>query len=463
MRVLKKSCPGPDEISYKVLSELPRSIKALVCLLISSSINNSYVPVNWKESQITMIPKQDKGRSKTENCRPICLRNCLAKVCETVVKNIVLEHCEGLNVFGETQSAHRKHRCTTDNLIKLTQHVSEAFQWSEMIGLFCLDVEKAFDTVWRLVLIHKLNSIELKIPIIKWINSFLSQRNVYVKIKSTVSASFCPRVDVPQGSVIAPILFLIYVSRLQKMKAQISQFADDFALYYRSRSTQLIQNNLQSSLSSLIDCCDHLKTKINPNKTQYMIFKNPSKKKSELNLKIKGVPVGKTQSLKFLGITLTLNIRRNDHCNSLKKRANSRLFQLWRLSNQNINEESLLLVYKSWIQPLFLYSNACRIDQSQALINKKQCVQNRVLRICLQKPRFYKVQKLHEEANMQTIREVQIKLANGYISRAIKHNTQSVVELIHKKRQCPLNKCKITLDHLQYKKNDKLVHYSHPA
>ena len=325
LRVSRKSCPGPDKISYKALSELPRSIKALACLLISSSINNSYVPVNWKESQITMIPKQDKDRSKAENYRPISLTNCLAKVCETVVKDIVLEHCESLNVFGETQSAYRKHRCTTDNLIKLTQHVSEAFQWSEMVGLVCLDVEKAFDAVWRLGLIHKLNSIELKILIIKWINSFLSQRNVYVKINTSVSASFCPTAGVPQGSVIAPILFLIYVSRLPKMKAQISQFADDFALYYRSRSTQLIQNNLQSSLNSLIGLLDHLKIKINPNKTQYMIFKNPSEKKSELNLKIKGVPVGKTQTLKFLGITLTPHLRWNDHCQSLIKRANSRL------------------------------------------------------------------------------------------------------------------------------------------
>ena len=361
LRVSRKSCPGPDKISYKELSGLPRSIKALACLLISSSINNSYVPVNWKESQITMIPKQDKDRSKAENYRPISPTNCLAKVSETVVKNIILDYCESLNIFGETQSAYRKHRCTTDNLTKLTQHVSEAFQWSEMVGLVCFDVEKAFDAVWRLGLIHKLNSIELKIPIIMWINSFLSQRNVYVKINTTVSASFCPTAGVPQGSVIAPILFLIYVSRLPKLNAQISQFADNFALYYRSRSTQLIQNNLQSSLNSLIDWCDHMKIKINPNKTQYMIFKNPSKKECELNLKIKGVPVGKTQSLKFLGITLTPHFRWNDHCNSLIKRANSRLFQLWRLSNLNINEKSLLLVYKSWIRPLFFVLK-CLLD-----------------------------------------------------------------------------------------------------
>ena len=82
-----------------------------------------------------------------------------------------MEHCESQNTFSETQSAYRKHRRTTDILIKLTQHVSEAFQWSEMVGFACLD-EKAFDAVWRLGLVQKLNLIGLNNSIIRWINSF---------------------------------------------------------------------------------------------------------------------------------------------------------------------------------------------------------------------------------------------------------------------------------------------------
>ena len=134
----------------------------------------------------------------------------------------------------------------------------------------------------------------------------------------------------------------------------------------------------------------------------------------------------------------------------LVRRANSKLFQLWQLSKINIREKSLILVYKSWIQPLFLYSNACWLDHSHALVNKIQSVQNRALRICLRKLRWYQVRKLHEEANMKSVREMQIKLNNGYIQRALQHNILSVIELIDKKRQCPLNSCKSTLDHLQY-------------
>ena len=278
----RKTCPWPDKICYKLLKELPKNVKALACILISSSAINSYVPVKWKESQSKMIPNQDEDRSKAENYRPFSVTNCIAKIYETVVKNIVMEHCESHKTFGETQSAYRKHRCTTVNLIKLTQHVSEAFQWSEMVGFVCLDVEKAFDAVWRLGHVHKLNSIGLNNSVIRWIIPFLSQRNVFVKINSTVNDSFSPTAGVPQGHVIDTILFLIYFSRLPQIKADISQFADHFELYYRSQSPKLIQKHLQSSLNSLINWCDSLRIKINPKKTHCLIFKIPQRKNPHL-------------------------------------------------------------------------------------------------------------------------------------------------------------------------------------
>ena len=209
-----KSCPGSDKISYQLLKALPKNIKAFICIIISCLINNSYVPCLWKESQVTMLPKPQKDKKKAENYRPISLTNCIAKVCETVVEKIILDHCEANKVFGSQQNAYRANRCTTDNLLVLTQHISEAYQWSEMMGVVCLDVEKAFDAVWRLGLIDKINKIRIQTKIIKRMNSFLSQRNVYVKINNTRSETFSPTAGVPQGSVVAPILFLIYVSNI---------------------------------------------------------------------------------------------------------------------------------------------------------------------------------------------------------------------------------------------------------
>ena len=131
-----------------------------------------------------------------------------------------------------------------------------------------------------------------------------------------------------------------------------------------------------------------------------------------------------------MAIFLTPHLKWNEHGNDLIQRANSRLFELWKLSNQNVNGESLILVYKSWITLLFLYSNACWLDHSHALINKIRNVQNRALQVCLRKPRWYQIQEFREEANIKTVREMQFKVANGYIQKAFKHNILSVSEQI---------------------------------
>ena len=110
-----------------------------------------------------------------------------------------------------------------------------------MVGFVCLDIEKAFDAVWGLGHQNKLVQIGVHKPLIKWVNSFLSQRSIFVKINNSKSSTFSTLAGVPQGSVIAPLLFLVYVNGIPEIIAQISQFADDFALYYRSRSCRLIR------------------------------------------------------------------------------------------------------------------------------------------------------------------------------------------------------------------------------
>ena len=208
-------------------------------------------------------------------------------------------------------------------------------------------------------------------------NSFLSQRNVYKKIKNTRSEKFSPTAGVPQGSVVAPILFLIYVSNFPETPAEISQFADDFALFYRSKSSQVIQSKLQASLNTLIKWCDNLKIKKKPAKTKYMLFRNLSKRQTSLSLNINGKQFEEAKTSKFLGITMTKQLNWNGHCKDITSRPNKRIFQLQRLSNLNVDQESLLPLYKSLIRPLFLYANACRLNQSQTVIS---IMQNRALR-----------------------------------------------------------------------------------
>ena len=187
-----------------------------------------------------------------------------------------------------------------------------------------------------------------------------------------------------------------------------------------------------------------LKIKINPAKTKYMLFKNSSKRQTSLSLNINGKQIEEAKTMKTLEMTMTPQLNWNEYCKIITSRANKRIFQLQRLSNLNVEHESLLLLYKSWIRPLCLYANACWLNQSQRVISIMQKAQDRALRIRLRKPRWYIVQKLHEESNSTTIRKIQIRLAKEYIKRTQKNKIEAILRLIEKIRQCPKSNCKST-------------------
>ena len=149
-----------------------------------------------------------------------------------------------------------------------------------------------------------------------------------------------------------------------------------------------------------------------------MLFSNASKRQTSLSLNINGRQIEETKTIKFIGITRTPQLNWNEHCEDIVTRANKRIFQLWCLSNFNIEHESLLLLYKLWILPLFLNANACWLNQSQTVISIMQKAQNRELRFCLSKPRWHRLQKLHEESSSPFIRSIQIRLVRDYIKRA---------------------------------------------
>ena len=115
--------------------------------------------------------------------------------------------------------------------------------------------------MWRLGFQNKLLQIGVHKPLQKWVNTFLSQRSIFVKINNSKSSTFSTLAGVPQGSVIAPILFLVYVSGIPEIPAQISQIADVFSLYYRSRCCRIIQEELRNSIDKLIKWCEKLRKK----------------------------------------------------------------------------------------------------------------------------------------------------------------------------------------------------------
>ena len=166
------------------------------------------------------------------------------------MKEHLLLFCETNDVFGNDQNAYQHKRCTTDNLLKLTETIFEGFQRDEHTAAAFPDVEKAFDCVWHQGLLYKLHQLEVPLATQRWITNFLRNREIYLQWNHCISEPFKPTAGVPQGSVISPILFNIYVAKPNHGNAQISQFADGTALYERSRDHTLAVTKLQKTLIS---------------------------------------------------------------------------------------------------------------------------------------------------------------------------------------------------------------------
>lgn len=173
-----------------------------------------------------------------------------------------------------------------------------------------------------------------------------------------------------------------------------------------------------------------------------------------MHLNLGNVPIKHVTHAKFLGITLSEELSWKLHYEDLKKRANSRIFQLLRLRYMGISQRNLLKMYKGCIRPLLTYANAAWINSAQFIIDGMQVLQNKALRLCLSKPRYTRIADLHSESRIPLIRDFQLTLAKRYLHNAQVNVIPNIVEMVQKRRMCPKTKFQTPLDVLLEDIND---------
>ena len=237
---IKKAC-GEDKITNKLIKLTYDSTKDFIIKLFNSSLYHGYYPKVFKKSQITMLHKPGKPKSEITSYRPLNLTSYLGKILEKIITNRVKDWCNENDIINKQQNGFRSKRNTNDNLFKLTQSLKQNIKKGFVTSAVFLDVEKASDQVWHTGLLHKMKKFGMDHSLLRWIKSFLSERSISVKIENIKSDLFTPKHEVPQGSPLSPILFIIYVSDIpQPVNTQattLSQFADDIALWSYGRNT----------------------------------------------------------------------------------------------------------------------------------------------------------------------------------------------------------------------------------
>ena len=423
----KNTAPGDDQVSYKILKQLPDNIIENLCELIQESLKRGKIPTCWKKAKVCMLPKPGKDHTNIKNYRPLSLTSCIGKLGEIIVKEHLIKHCEDLNVFGNTQGAYRAKRSTVDNLLCLTQHAFSEALWKRSTAAVFLDVQQAFDAVWHKGLLYRLQENKVPMWIIKWTKDYLKNRELKVVYQQAVAESFVPSAGVPQGGVISPVLFNIYVSKPEVATANVSQYADDIALHTTNATCKAATLRLQRALDTLDHWCNLWKIKLNPDKTHFMLITRLKDKQQLLTLK--GAQLKTTKKTTFLGAEISDSLTWTEHINKVEQKVFARTNGLKILKAKGISSKSLIKLYKMTIRPIMEYASPAWANASNSLLQRLQILQNRALKTALDLPPWTSTTEVHSRANIPTMTEYLTRRNINYLKQASKYNS-SIRELI---------------------------------
>ena len=243
--------PGPDNFSPFILKQLKNQLVLPLTIVFNKSLKEGSVPGSWKEANITPIFKKG-SKYNPGNYRPISLTSVPVKILETIIKRAVVDHLETNNLIYDTQHGFRRGKSCLTNLFEYMEYVTKEVDNKNAVDVIYLDFSKAFDKVPHKRLLAKIQGIGIGSNLLKWVESWLTDRKQRVVLNGSSSSWENITSGVPQGSVLGPLLFLIYVNDMDvDIKSEISKFADDTKVFSKATSsTQCSQ--LQATLDSLV-------------------------------------------------------------------------------------------------------------------------------------------------------------------------------------------------------------------
>ena len=266
-RLLKTAAPFiPDSVTYRY-----------IC---NQSIKNSQFPDKWKEAKVTPLHKNGP-KDDLNNYRPISILPVISKVLEKHTYDSLMTFLTDYQLLHRTQNFRPSHSCETA-LIGMVCRWLESINQGSLIGAVMIDFKKAFDLVDHAILLEKLKHYQLTNNTISWFQSYLNERKQKVSLNNTLSDNEVIISGVPQGSILGPLLFLLFINDLPLYidSSNTDMYADDTTLYVSGKTLDHIRTNLQMALDSLAKWCRHNGMIINTSKTKVMLITTHQKRAS---------------------------------------------------------------------------------------------------------------------------------------------------------------------------------------
>lgn len=356
LKIKTKKASGPDGLPNAFLYRYAEVISEYLYIIFNASVDEASLPMDWMLAKIIPVFKAGDKLSPT-NYRPISLISTCCKLIEHVIASHISNYLEANQFFVEYQHGFRKHVSTVTQLVSVVHDFASAIDKQQQIDAIFLDLSKAFDRVPHVQLVERLKEVGIPQKLVRWIEAYLSKRMQFVECNGSRSNVLPVLSGVPQGSVLGPLFFLIFINDIGKHideNVQVKLFADDCILYSVIDNCDS-QVRLNNNLCKLADWCGRNGMLINFSKTVSMTItniKNPLIHCYQIGTRhIKTV-----SSVKYLGLTITNNLNWDAHYDDICSRAFRKLCFLRRKLRRSPKKVKLE-AYRTLIRPVLEYGS----------------------------------------------------------------------------------------------------------
>ena len=346
-----KAC-GPDEVPPHLLKIVASEISPALSFLFQQSFNAGAIPQQWKQALVTPIFKSGE-RSDPSNYRPISLTCICSKIMEHILLSHISKHVASNSILFDNQHGFRQKLSTTTQLVSATHDWAHTLHLKGQTDVIFLDFQKAFDRVPHQLLQTKLDYYGIRGDTLRWIMALLSNRQQAVVVNGSQSSWKDVTSGVPQGSVIGPALFLLYVNDIHtNIKSTTRLFADD-GIVYREIKTEMDHKTLQEDLDTLSQWSKTWLMGFNIGKCAVLTVTR-KRKPSICTYHLVGECIPRVDQYKYLGVTISKDLRWNTHCQQIRNKA-SRTLGFLRRTLSPCTKEIKARAYQALVRPQLEY------------------------------------------------------------------------------------------------------------
>ena len=391
---------GLEYFSTKLVKDAAPAISDILAHIINRCITTSDIPTERKTARITPLYKEG-NMEDPNNYRPISVLPFISKILEKITFKELQQHTDNLNILTRFQAGFRREKSTSSMLISLTDTCLQNMDNGLPTICVFIDLKKAFDTISHERLLTKLSSFNIRGQALELFKNYLTNRKLMTTVNDITSNTRPLSVGVPQGSILGPVLFTLYINDIVTVlkHSEICLFADDTVIYYAHKDIEWSSQAIQYDLQNIVSWMDTNKLTINTMKTQYMIISGHHKKYDDIDLQIKNSPIIRTKAYKYLGVKIDQHLNYSQQINSLAGTLKNKIRTITRVSHF-LPKGIVMMLYKALITPHFDYASAIWGSASSSLLSNLQDIQTKALARLLK-------QKNKEDGHIHNIAKIQ--------------------------------------------------------